>query len=117
MCAKIARALCTLYMTGNVSPGTLSDMNKLTVVLAGMGLTMAGLGCEGGGADEESLQTVEGALQSPDIAPNGKGIGTMNKFQNPSGQAGKPGPANNGILYHGGPLMLGTVNVYFIWYG
>ena len=24
---------------------------------------------------------------------------------------------NNGILYHNGPLMLGLVNVYYIWYG
>jgi hypothetical protein len=24
---------------------------------------------------------------------------------------------NNGIYYHGGPVMLGTVNVYYIWYG
>ncbi|HVT58406.1 MAG TPA: hypothetical protein VHR45_08395 [Thermoanaerobaculia bacterium] len=23
----------------------------------------------------------------------------------------------NGILYHGGPVMLGTTNLYFIWYG
>ena len=44
----------------------------------------------------------------------------MNKFQNPNGQ-GKPGGSgssgSNGIVYHGGPVMLGTVNVYYIWYG
>src|SRR5215468_294340 len=34
-----------------------------------------------------------------------------------------PGDANphrgggNGISYHGGPLILGTTNVYYIWYG
>jgi len=28
----------------------------------------------------------------------------------------KSGSAN-GINYHGGPVMLGTVNVYYIWYG
>jgi hypothetical protein len=56
------------------------------------------------------------AVKTPDIAPNGKGIGTMNKFQNPSGQAGKAGGAN-GISYHGGPIMVGTVNLYTIWYG
>ena len=36
------------------------------------------------------------------------------------GRAGKPpggGPKSNGINYHGGPVMLGTVNVYYIWYG
>src|SRR5690349_2880422 len=25
--------------------------------------------------------------------------------------------ANNGISYHGGPVMLGTTDVYYIWYG
>src|SRR3954468_6759117 len=57
----------------------------------------------------------ESAVQSPDIQPNGRGIGTMNRFQ--KGEAGKPAGGNNGILYHGGPLMLGTVHVYYIWYG
>jgi Phosphate-induced protein 1 conserved region/Ricin-type beta-trefoil lectin domain len=26
-------------------------------------------------------------------------------------------PGSNGIGYHGGPVMLGTVNIYLIWYG
>jgi hypothetical protein len=35
-----------------------------------------------------------------------------------AGAAGRPGPAkSNGIDYHGGPVMLGTVNAYVIWYG
>jgi Phosphate-induced protein 1 conserved region len=34
----------------------------------------------------------------------------------PDGQAGKPG-GTNGIVYHGGPIMLGTTNIYYIWYG
>jgi hypothetical protein len=29
----------------------------------------------------------------------------------------KPRPGGNGISYHGGPLILGTTNVYYIWYG
>jgi len=32
------------------------------------------------------------------------------------GNAGKAGN-QSGISYHGGPVMLGTVNVYYIWYG
>src|SRR4051794_21804899 len=28
-----------------------------------------------------------------------------------------PPPGNNGINYHNGPVMLGTVNMYYIWYG
>src|SRR5437868_1286083 len=36
-----------------------------------------------------------------------------------SRNAGNPhgGGGSNGISYRGGPVMLGTVNVYFIWYG
>lgn len=39
-------------------------------------------------------------------------------LQNVRGEA-KPGGAvkSNGITYHGGPLVLGTANVYYIWYG
>ena len=35
------------------------------------------------------------------------------------GRAGKPGGGgrSNGINYHGGPVMLGTVKMYYIWYG
>jgi hypothetical protein len=29
----------------------------------------------------------------------------------------KPNGGSNGIVYHGGPLILGTTNVYYIWYG
>src|SRR5712671_4519195 len=40
-----------------------------------------------------------------------------NKDAHP-GEAGKPArPGSNGISYHGGPLMLGTTHVYYIWYG
>jgi len=60
-----------------------------------------------------------------EIKPNGKGIGTLfnpgNGNGNPNGQAkGKPGgggTTGNGISYHGGPVMLGTNHIYYIWYG
>ncbi len=29
----------------------------------------------------------------------------------------KSGGSGNGIYYHGGPLILGTVNIHYIWYG
>ena len=36
----------------------------------------------------------------------------------PDGEAGKAKPQRgNGITYHGGPVILGTTNVYYIWYG
>ncbi len=53
------------------------------------------------------------------VVPNGKGWGT----ETPAGIAPAeaiPNPAvvtGNGINYHGGPVMPGRVNIYFIWYG
>jgi hypothetical protein len=38
-----------------------------------------------------------------------------NQDQHP-GEAGRPKPGN-GISYHGGPVMLGTNHIYYIWYG
>lgn len=66
------------------------------------------------------LLPVLGLAEEKDLAPNGRGIGTLQHPGNghaPDGQArAKPSPGN-GISYHGGPVMLGTVNVYYIWYG
>jgi hypothetical protein len=75
-------------------------------------LTVSLAACEERAPDGVFRQ--QSAVQSPDVQPNGKGIGTLNKFQ--KGEAGKPG-SDNGILYHGGPVLLGTVHVYYIWYG
>ena len=44
-----------------------------------------------------------------------RGVGP---FAGPSGNANpNRKPTSNGIDYHGGPVMLGTVNIYYIWYG
>jgi len=58
-----------------------------------------------------------------DLVPNGKGWGERaypahpngNGNGNANGQGRKP--AGSGISYHGGPVMLGTTKVYYIWYG
>jgi hypothetical protein len=52
------------------------------------------------------------------LKPTGRGTGE----QDPSGlteqHALRFGPlSTNGISYHGGPVVLGTVNLYYIWYG
>jgi hypothetical protein len=62
------------------------------------------------------------SAQDTDTVPNGKGIGTLqHPGHAPDVQGrGKPGggkQGGNGISYHGGPVMLGTTNVYYIWYG
>jgi hypothetical protein len=58
--------------------------------------------------------------EQKDLAPNGKGIGTIDHPNNsnapgapPSGAGGK----TSGISYHGGPVMTGGVTMYYIWYG
>ena len=49
-----------------------------------------------------------------DLVPNGKGQG----LQQAHGQARPARPTKgNGISYHGGPVILGTTNIYYIWYG
>jgi hypothetical protein len=54
-----------------------------------------------------------------DTKPNGKGARTLlnpgNGYANGQAKA-KPG-GTNGIGYHGGPVLLGAINVYYIWYG
>jgi hypothetical protein len=54
-----------------------------------------------------------------DLAPTGKGWGERvgnGQDDNGKGPAGKAKPGS-GISYHGGPLILGTTNAYYIWYG
>jgi len=69
-------------------------------------------GCTGEMAVDES----EAALSGGELRPSGRGFLTRDGAV--SGQA-KPGggSSSNGINYHGGPVMLRTVNVYYIWYG
>ena len=61
-----------------------------------------------------------------DLVPNGKGWGERAYPTPGKGNGNGNGNANgqgnrkvtgNGINYHGGPLMLGTTNVHYIWYG
>ena len=52
------------------------------------------------------------------LAPNGRGSGEHDA----TGEVERNArifatTSTNGILYHGGPVMLGTVNMYYIWYG
>jgi Phosphate-induced protein 1 conserved region len=46
-----------------------------------------------------------------DIKPTGKGTAEH------TGRFSRYRVRSNGISYHGGPVMLGTTNVYYIWYG
>src|SRR5438067_9135640 len=60
--------------------------------------------------------------QNSKVSPNGKGYGVENDNapdeQVPENRQGGPSvTTGNGISYHGGPVMKGNVNAYFIWYG
>ncbi len=56
-----------------------------------------------------------------DLAPTGRGIGTL---RHPGESGSGKGPARtagsasgNGIYYHGGPIIKGTLDIHYIWYG
>ncbi|HXU74455.1 MAG TPA: hypothetical protein VN947_34410 [Polyangia bacterium] len=66
-------------------------------------------GCTGELPVDESGEALQGEL-----APNGRGNLTRSEHE-AAAAAKKPG--GSGIQYHGGPVMLGTVNIYYIWYG
>ncbi len=74
-------------------------------------------GCSGG---EPAVDESSSAL-TDDLRPDGKGALTRDAHQAKEAmQAILPAArtaASNGILYHGGPIMTGTVDVYYIWYG
>jgi len=60
-------------------------------------------------------QVVRG--NADELVPNGKGWGV--RAEPGKAKPARPGGggSSNGIFYHGGPLILGTVPIYYIWYG
>lgn len=64
-----------------------------------------------------------GGNSDSELVPSGKGWGERPaNWQGQNGQAnglgnGQAGKNNNGISYHGGPVMTGGVTMYYIWYG
>ena len=63
-----------------------------------------------------------GAVKTEDdtqYKPTGKGQGEIDNMPGAKGrnQAAAAATGKNGMVYHGGPLMLGTTKVYYIWYG
>ena len=67
-------------------------------------------------SDQELVPTGKGWGERPAPGPGpGEGMGQGQ----PQGDAkpSRPRTTSNGIDYHGGPVMTGTKNVYYIWYG
>ena len=70
-----------------------------------------------GGVDQDYVPTGKG-WGVPDL--NNKGVLKGSKGGGHGGGGGGGGnhkSTSNGINYHGGPLILGTTNLYYIWYG
>ena len=85
-------------------------------------LTLGFLAC---GVPQEDPSLGQSAAEIQETAPQ-KVVHRLNAPDNGKGQGGQLGvglakPTGNltqaGIKYHGGPVMLGTVNAYVIWYG
>ena len=53
---------------------------------------------------------------SSDVKPDGKG-NELRKLNGQQKTNTSPGTSGNGINYHGGPVILGTTNIHYIWYG
>jgi hypothetical protein len=86
-----------------------------TGVLWGIVSVWAVVGCTAGvDPGEEDTGLALGPLAPGYVAPTGRGAITRDQLpESPLGELG----GDNGIQYHGGPVMLGTVNLYYIWYG
>ncbi len=91
---------------------------KLNIIMSAVALNMITLPV----AHAELIRGVEQQISHQpwenDNMPTGKGWAV----KAPAGQgyavsAGRKSTGANGINYHGGPVMLGTTNVYYIWYG
>ncbi len=72
------------------------------VLCAAMALSACGAGVE------------QGNTAGEDLLPTGKGAVTLQQIGEASAAARV---RSNGITYHGGPVITGTTNVYYIWYG
>lgn len=72
------------------------------VLCAAMALSACGVGVE------------QGNTAGEDLLPTGKGAVTLQQIGEASAAARV---RSNGITYHGGPVITGTTNVYYIWYG
>jgi uncharacterized protein YaiE (UPF0345 family) len=75
---------------------------------------VAMVGCVGAvdSGGDEGVASDDSAVQNSELAPNGRGF--LTKEAHAQGNAK---PSSNGITYHGGPVMLGAIHAYYIWYG
>jgi hypothetical protein len=75
----------------------------LVLAMSGMMASLAGAQAVQNGGDQKPDGKGNWGLTAPNL---------LGKRKPPP-----PPPVNNDINYHNGPVMLGTVNIYYIWYG
>lgn len=81
-------------------------------------IAKAGLLCFVLIAISASAQRVRQDNNDDDLKPTGRGWGEReSRFDQPNGNSPLARIRGNGITYHGGPIIVGTTNVYYIWYG
>lgn len=88
-------------------------------ILSGVSALMMSA-CVGDADPGDEALDQESSLQAPDLQATGRATGTRDTFQSSDDADNltfKGKPSGNGISFHGGPVMLGTVNAYYIWYG
>jgi hypothetical protein len=94
----------------DVRLGGTSMIRSRLASLAGFGiLGTAMIACSADYSGQDNSAQSDQAIS--ELNPNGRGIGVRGAARTHGGGGA------NGISYHGGPVMTGTVNVYYIWYG
>jgi len=83
---------------------------KAILAVAVGAMVLVGCGVEEQDAST-AVGTTEQSMEGAELRPNGRGHGTV------EGHARTSGGTTVAITYHKGPVMLGTINVYYIWYG
>jgi hypothetical protein len=95
----------------NMPKTLLSEIKKHTAMLIVILISAIGM---------PSLLQAESVLhrEGEHLKPSGKGFGEHDRTGQTGANAQRfQAQSSNGILYHGGPVMLGVVNLYYIWYG
>ncbi len=82
-----------------------------SILAIGTAILLAG--CTG----ELPVDESDTALNGGDLRPSGRGFLTRDAAASGQAKPGGGGTSSNGINYHGGPVMTGTPNIYYIWYG
>jgi hypothetical protein len=91
---------------------------KTRTVISALALSLVALP-SGATSSRENTNHPTPSKGEPDLAPTGKGWGEHHAqgIDNRAGKGGAKPVKSNGINYHGGPVMLNTVTMYYIWYG